>query len=72
VEIPSEFRRGDNRHSVSSIEKLHRLGWKPRRNLPQILDDFLAWVEQNGGIPSDIPDAYSDMKRAGVVLAAEN
>jgi dTDP-L-rhamnose 4-epimerase len=68
TQIPGEYRRGDNRHTVSSIEKLQRLGWKPRRNLSQILDDFLAWVEQIGGIPPDIPDAYSDMKRAGVVL----
>jgi dTDP-L-rhamnose 4-epimerase len=68
IEIPGEYRRGDNRHTVSSIAKLRRLGWKPRRSLSQILDDFLAWVEEIGGIPADIPDAYSDMKRAGVVL----
>jgi dTDP-L-rhamnose 4-epimerase len=69
LQAPGEYRRGDNRHSVSSIEKLQRLGWKPRHRLPQILDDFLAWVKQTGGVPADIPDAYSDMKRAGVVLA---
>ena len=70
LQAPGEYRRGDNRHSVSSIEKLQRLGWKPRHRLPQILDDFVAWVKQTGGVPVDIPDAYSDMKRAGVVLAA--
>jgi dTDP-L-rhamnose 4-epimerase len=70
VEIPGEYRRGDNRHTVSSIEKLRRLGWKPRRSLSQILDDYLTWIEQIGGIPPDIPDAYSDMKRAGVVLTS--
>lgn len=69
IEIPGEYRRGDNRHSVSSIEKLKRLGWKPRCSLSDILDDFLAWIEQIGGVPSDISDAYADMKRAGVVLA---
>lgn len=70
IEFPNEYRRGDNRHSVSSVGKLQRLGWKPRNSLPLILDDFRAWVEKFGGVPSDIPDAYSDMKRAGVVLAA--
>ena len=70
IEFPNEYRRGDNRHSVSSVGKLQRLGWKPRYSLPQILNDFRAWVEKTGGIPSDIPDAYADMKRAGVVLAA--
>jgi dTDP-L-rhamnose 4-epimerase len=69
IEIPGEYRLGDNRHSVSNIEKLQGLGWKPRRSLSQILDDYLTWIERIGGIPPDIPDAYSDMKRAGVVLA---
>jgi dTDP-L-rhamnose 4-epimerase len=71
LEIPGEYRRGDNRHSVSSIEKLQKIGWAPRRLLSQILDDFLYWIESTGGIPSGIPDAYSDMKHAGVVLAAK-
>lgn len=68
TEIPGEYRRGDNRHSVSSIGKLQGLGWEPRRTLRHIMDDFLAWIEQIGGIPPDIQDAYSVMKRAGVVL----
>jgi len=68
IEFPNEYRLGDNRHSVSSVSKLQRLGWKAHHSLPQILDDFRAWVEKIGGIPSDIPDAYADMKRAGVVL----
>jgi len=70
IEFPNEYRLGDNRHSVSSVAKLQRLGWKPRHSLPQILDDFRAWVEKIGGIPSEIPDAYAEMKRAGVVLTA--
>lgn len=65
-----EYRRGDNRHSVSSIEKLKALGWAPKRSLSRILDDFLAWVESIGGIPPEIPDAYSDMRKVGVVLRA--
>jgi dTDP-L-rhamnose 4-epimerase len=68
--IPGQYRRGDNRHSVSSTEKLKGLGWRPQRNLPQILDDFLAWIETIGGIPERIPDAYGDMRRVGVVLTA--
>ena len=70
IEIPGEYRLGDNRHSVSSVGKLGRLGWKPQYGLPEILDDFLNWIDQIGGVPPDIPDAYSDMKHAGVVLAA--
>ncbi len=68
--IPGEYRSGDNRNSVSSIAKLRGLGWAPQRNLSDILDDFLNWVETIGGIPQQVRDAYSHMKEAGVVLAA--
>ncbi len=70
LHISHEYRRGDNRHSVSAIKKLQALGWKPKRDLTTILDDFLNWVEQIGGIPEQASDAYVDMKNAGVVLAA--
>jgi dTDP-L-rhamnose 4-epimerase len=70
LEIRGEYRRGDNRHSVSMIEKLSRLGWRPRRSLSTVLDDFLEWIESIGGIPRQIQDARSDMRDAGVVLSA--
>jgi len=68
--VTGEYRRGDNRNSVSSIERLGALGWRPKRDLSTNLDDFLAWVESIGGIPAQIEDAYGSMKRAGVVLQA--
>jgi len=68
--IPAEYRTGDNRHSVSSISKLQSLGWSPNRSLSDILDDFIGWIGKAGGIPKNVPDAYLDMKQAGVVLAA--
>jgi dTDP-L-rhamnose 4-epimerase len=67
--LPGEYRRGDNRHSVSSIEKLSALGWAPLRGLEAIFDDFLEWVDRSGGIPEKLADAYADMKQSGVVLA---
>jgi dTDP-L-rhamnose 4-epimerase len=70
LKVSGEYRCGDNRNSVSSIEKLRLLGWSSKRNLSTILDDFLAWVESIGGIPAQVPDAYGDMRRAGVVLRA--
>lgn len=69
LQMSGEYRRGDNRHSVSGVEKLTQLGWRPRRALSTILDDFFAWVESIGGIPLLVQDAYSDMRDAGVVLA---
>lgn len=72
LQISGEYRRGDNRHSVSSIANLSRLGWKPRRTLATILDDFLEWVGSIGGIPQQLTDAYSDMRDAGVVVASSS
>jgi dTDP-L-rhamnose 4-epimerase len=70
LDISGEYRRGDNRHSVSSIERLKQLGWKPKRGLDAILDDFLEWIESSGGVPERIPDAVADMRAAGVLLSA--
>jgi dTDP-L-rhamnose 4-epimerase len=70
IRISQEYRRGDNRHSVSCIHKLRALGWQPQRDLSTILQDFLRWVDEIGGIPTQISDAYLAMKNAGVVLTA--
>jgi dTDP-L-rhamnose 4-epimerase len=70
LDVSAEYRRGDNRHSVSSIEKLKRLGWKPKRGLDTILDDFLNWIESSGGVPARLADAAADMRAAGVLLSA--
>lgn len=70
LDVSGEYRRGDNRHSVSSVEKLGCLGWKPKRGLDAILDDFLEWVESSGGVPVRLPDAAADMRAAGVLLSA--
>lgn len=70
LRIRGEFREGDNRHSVSSIEKLGSLGWAPLLGLGHIMDDFLAWIENLGALPSGIPDVDELMRAGGVVLAA--
>jgi dTDP-L-rhamnose 4-epimerase len=70
INLSGEYRRGDNRNSVSKVDKLRNLGWNPKRDLSAILDDFFAWVESIGGIPSQIQDAYGVMQRTGVVLKA--
>jgi dTDP-L-rhamnose 4-epimerase len=69
IRVSGEYRRGDNRHSVSGISQLRNLGWSPKRNLSDIFDDFLDWVETSGGIPLQSEDAYLQMKEAGVVVA---
>jgi dTDP-L-rhamnose 4-epimerase len=70
ISYTGEYRRGDNRNSVSSVNKLRSIRWEPKRDLSTILDDFMAWVETIGGNPSQVQDAYGDMRRAGVVVKA--
>jgi dTDP-L-rhamnose 4-epimerase len=70
INVSGEYRRGDNRNSVSKIDKLKMLGWNPKFDLSSILEDFLSWIESIGGIPLKIQDPYGDMRRAGVVLKA--
>lgn len=66
--VSGEYRRGDNRHSISAISRLRSLGWMPKRQLSDIFDDFLAWIDENGGIPVHSSDAYAHMKAMGVVV----
>jgi len=70
LQTVGDYRRGDNRNSVSSIAKLQALGWQPRYELPEILSDFSLWIEKMGGVPEKVPDAYAHMQNTGVVLRA--
>jgi len=71
MNFDGEYRRGDNRNSVSNIDNLKALGWTPQRDLSTILEDFLEWVDSIGGIPAQIEDADGAMRKAGVVLKTE-
>jgi dTDP-L-rhamnose 4-epimerase len=65
--IPGEYRVGDTRNSVSSIEKLKALGWQPKKTLKDIINDFLAWVDAIGHIPEEAFRADQVMRNSGVV-----
>jgi dTDP-L-rhamnose 4-epimerase len=60
-EIPGMYRLGDARHSVSSIEKLKRLGWMPQHDLSDILRDFLVWVDSLGDVGRYFSDAHQKL-----------
>lgn len=65
--VPGEYRWGDNRHSVSSIEKLSALGWKPEKTLEDIFKDYKVWLESLGDLRGYFSDAEKQMKKAGIV-----
>jgi len=70
--IPGEYRVGDNRHSVSSIDKLRQLGWEPRRSLDDIFSDYVSWVKSLGSIEDYFSEADRAMRTMNVVRKAES
>lgn len=64
---PGIYRKGDARHSVSSIEKLRGLGWEPQQSLDRILEDFLAWVSSLGNLERYFSDAHQQLVAMNVL-----
>jgi dTDP-L-rhamnose 4-epimerase len=65
--IPGEYRLGDNRHSVSDITHLKELGWSPQRNLGDIFEDYVTWIESQGDVGEFFQEADQAMRKEGVV-----
>jgi len=65
--VPGVYRLGDTRHVFSDVSKLEALGWEPTVPLVNIVDDYIAWAQEQ----PDLADYYSEteltMKRAGVL-----
>jgi len=68
--ITGEYRVGDNRHSVSDIDKLKQLGWSPRKGLDQILEDYITWIQEQGDLGTYFQEAEMAMRDNGVVKKA--
>ena len=56
--IPGYYRYGDTRHTVSSSEKLKKLGWRNKYTLDDIFKDYLKWVYEQ----PDIKDRYEEVE----------
>ncbi len=65
--VPGAYRVGDVRHTVSSIAKISRLGWKPTKGLEEIFDDYLAWLGTVRDARDYFGQALDEMKQGGVV-----
>lgn len=57
--IAGYYRYGDTRHTVSSSEKLKKLGWKNQYTLDDIFKDYLKWVYEQ----PDIKDRYEEVEQ---------
>ncbi len=56
--VSGYFRYGDTRHTVSSSEKLKKLGWKNEHTLENIFKDYLKWVYEQ----PDLKDRYEEIE----------
>lgn len=65
--IPGMYRVGDVRHTVSGISKIGRLGWRPTKDLNQIFDHYLDWLETEQDAGDYFTPALTAMKEMGVV-----
>ncbi len=57
--IPGYYRYGDTRHTVSSSEKLKKLGWKNQYSLEDIFKDYINWVQEQ----PDVKDRYEEIEK---------
>ena len=71
-EITGAYRVGDVRHTVSSSAKLEALGWKVKKGLSEIFDDYLDWFDAMLDSGDYVTSALEAMKRSGVVRRANS
>ena len=45
-DVTSEYRVGDTRHSVSSISKLQKLGWRLTKTPRESVREYVEWIRQ--------------------------
>ncbi len=62
-----KFRLGDTRHITSDISKLKALGWQPINSIEKRVDDYVAWVKEEGVIQDLVEFAQKKMENQGVV-----
>ena len=65
-----QFRVGDIRHAVSSVDKLKGIGWKPQDDEGKVLDIYLDWLKEEikkQDYYSYLSDAEAKMSSAGII-----
>ncbi len=66
--VPSTyFRFGDTRHVFSDTTKLRRLGWEPRRPVPESVAEYRSWLQGLGINPDSLDVAKRRMQETGVI-----
>jgi len=71
-ELTGEFRVGDVRHIVSSPARLQSLGWKPKRNIRDMMQDYLQYLNTQRIIGDPFKTAITDLKNNSAILRSDS
>jgi dTDP-L-rhamnose 4-epimerase len=70
--IPGYYRYGDTRHTVSSSEKLKKLGWKNQYTLEDIFRDYIKWVNEQPDVKDRYDEVEEIMKKQSVLRQSKS
>lgn len=65
--IHGEFRFGDTRHIISDIDRLRTLGWEPTTVPEQIVEEYIAWAQEQPDIKDYYAEADQIMREMGTI-----
>lgn len=66
-EIPGIYRLGDTRSTVSSIEAISALGWKPKVGLKESMEQYSEYIKSVGPIEDRSDEALQKMINLGII-----
>jgi dTDP-L-rhamnose 4-epimerase len=69
--LPGQYRFGDTRHAVSSIEKISTLGWEPRFSPEKSVADYAQWLCEQNADRDVLEYAVKTMKNLNVVRTVD-
>jgi dTDP-L-rhamnose 4-epimerase len=70
VELPNRFRPGEVRHIVADVHRLAELGFRAETSLREGLQQYVAWLSEQGPISEYFSSAERQLQTAGVVRSA--
>ncbi len=65
--LQHRYRAGGARHSVMSISKLKKLGWKPQHTLREAVVDYVSWLSTIKGFRNNLRKTEAEMKKIGIL-----